>query len=283
VSKLRGNSEGDYGRLVSDISEVLEKARRTAARAVNSLLTATYWEVGRRIVEFEQGGKTRAAYGEQLLIRLGKDLTVKHGRGFSRQGVQKMRAFYLGWEICPTVSGKLEARVKCSTASGKIIRKKQQTLSAESDHPFMLTPTSLRVVPMDVFPLSWSHYVRLMAVEKPQARTFYETEAIRGGWSVRQLTRQIDTQFYERAVKSKRPQALLARGHVPLRSDAVLVAEEIRDPYLLEFLNLKDEYGENDLEEALIRHLEGFSWKWGRDSLLSPGKSESVWGLVVSY
>lgn len=108
----------------------------------------------------------------------------------------------------------------------------------------------------ECIPLSWSHYVSLMAVEKPQARAFYETEAIRGGWSVRQLDRQIGTQFYERAVRSKHPQALLARGRTPQIADALSAEEEIRDPYLLEFLNLKDEYSENDLEEALIRHME---------------------------
>ena len=88
---------GDYDRLISGISELLETARRASARAVNAVLTATYWEIGRRIVEFEQSGKPRAGYGEELLARLSKDLTAKHGRGFSRQGLQKMRAFYLGW------------------------------------------------------------------------------------------------------------------------------------------------------------------------------------------
>lgn len=88
-------SSSHYGRLVSDISGLLEQARHSAARSVNAVLTATYWEIGRRIVEHEQGGKHRAGYGEELLARLSKDLTTKHGRGFSRQGLQKMRAFYL--------------------------------------------------------------------------------------------------------------------------------------------------------------------------------------------
>lgn len=113
------------------------------------------------------------------------------------------------------------------------------------------------------FTLSWSQYVRLMSVENPQARAFYESEAIRGGWSVRQLDRQISTQFYERAVRSRSPQVLLARGQKPLPQDALPVEEEVRDPYLLEFLNLKDEYSETDLEEALIRHLEWFLLEMG--------------------
>jgi predicted nuclease of restriction endonuclease-like (RecB) superfamily len=102
-----------------------------------------------------------------------------------------------------------------------------------------------------------------MAVETLRARAFYEAEAVRGGWSVRQLDRPIGTQCYERAVRSKRPQALLVRGHMPQIADVPSVEEEIRDPYLLEFLNLKDEYSESDLEEALIRHLEWFLLEMG--------------------
>jgi hypothetical protein len=92
----------DYVRLVTDISVLLEGARRTAARAVNSVLTATYWEIGRRIVEHEQGGKERAEYGEVLMERLAQDLLARQGRGFSKQGLYKMRAFYQGWEIIQT-------------------------------------------------------------------------------------------------------------------------------------------------------------------------------------
>lgn len=102
-----------------------------------------------------------------------------------------------------------------------------------------------------------------MSVEKPHARAFYESEAIRGGWSVRQLARQIGTQFFERTAHSKQPAAMLARGQKPKPEDAVTVEEEVRDPYLLEFLNLKDQYSESDLEDALIQHLETFLLELG--------------------
>ena len=102
-----------------------------------------------------------------------------------------------------------------------------------------------------------------MSVEKPHARAFYEAEAIRGGWSVRQLDRQISTQFFERTSHSKQQAAMLARGQKPKPEDAVSVQDEIRDPYLLEFLDLKDEYSESELEEALIRHLEWFLLELG--------------------
>ncbi len=89
----------DYSALISDISGLLEQARRTAARSINSILTVAYWEIGRRIVEYEQEGKAHSEYGEKLLDRLSSDLTSKHGRGFSRSNVALMRAFYLAWEI----------------------------------------------------------------------------------------------------------------------------------------------------------------------------------------
>ena len=113
------------------------------------------------------------------------------------------------------------------------------------------------------FRFSWSHYVRLMSVTTARAQAFYEAEAIRGGWSVRQLDRQINTQFYERSSHSKRQAAMLAKGQIAKPEDAMTVEDEVRDPYLLEFLNLKDEYSESELEEALIRHLEWFLLELG--------------------
>jgi hypothetical protein len=102
-------ASGDYGGLVGNIGELLETARRTSARAVNALMTATYWEIGRRIVEFEQGGEKRAEYGKEMLRQLAHDLSAIHGKGFSRQNLQNMRVFYLSFlplKICQTASGK---------------------------------------------------------------------------------------------------------------------------------------------------------------------------------
>jgi predicted nuclease of restriction endonuclease-like (RecB) superfamily len=107
-----------------------------------------------------------------------------------------------------------------------------------------------------VFPLPWSHYVRLLAVKNPSARTFYEAEALRGGWTHRQLDRQIQSQFYERTLLSKNKAGLLAKGQVAESADAVSADDAIKDPFILEFLNLKDEYSELELEEALIKQLE---------------------------
>ena len=211
------------------------------------MLAASYWEIGRRIVEFEQRGEARAIYGKELLVRLGYDLSKSYGRGFAWRNLYQMRTFYLGWEILQTPSAKFEFRVKISAES--LIR---QTPSGQSG-----------LMPVEAFPLSWSQYVRLMSVKHPEARAFYEVEAIRGGWSVRQLDRQISTQFFERVLRSKQPEALIARGRTTRELDSEPAAAEIRDPYLLEFLDLKDEYGEGDLEDALIRNLERFLLELG--------------------
>src|SRR5262249_45921643 len=104
---------------------------------------------------------------------------------------------------------------------------------------------------------------RLMAVENPSARAFYEAEALRGGWSVRQLDRQAGSLFYERTALSRNKAGMLTKGQQPRPEDALAADEEICAPYVLEFLNLKDEYSETELEEALIRHLETFLLELG--------------------
>ena len=221
-AKMIDRPEPEYGGLLTGISKLLDRARRMSARTVNNILTATYWEIGRRIVEYEQGGKSRAEYGEEVLPRLAHDLTAKHGRGFSRTNLQQMRLFYAAWEIRQTPSGKFEAWARLPsdvgggneilpTLSGKLASAPARM--PEIAHT-LSTQLASPLIPV-VFPLSWSHYVRLMSVEKPHARAFYEAEAIRGGWSVRQLDRQIGTQFFERTSHSKQQAAMLARGQRP--------------------------------------------------------------------
>ena len=116
------------------------------------------------------------------------------------------------------------------------------------------------------FPLPWSHYVLLVRrTRSPEARSFYQTEALRGGWSVRQLDRQIASRFYERTALSRNKAAMLTRGARPQLEDREDADGEIRDPLVLEFLGLRDEYSEDDLEEALVRHLESFLLELGSD------------------
>jgi len=265
-----------YAKLLGGVVDLLEQARRAAARSVNAVMTATYWEIGRRIVEFEQRGEAKAGYGEKLLARIAGDLTARLGRGFGVDNPQRMRLFYRAWppeQIYATLSRKSplgailqRTSANSQTASAESARKRQTvpdelcaTKSATSSRKFDLADTAR------AFPLAWSHYVRLLSVEKPEARAFYETEALRGGWSVGQLDRQIATRFYERTALSRDKAAMLTKGAKPKPGDRLSAEEEIKDPFVLEFLGLKDEYCESALEEALIRHLEHFLLELGND------------------
>ncbi len=253
-------SASNYEGLVADLSRLLEDARRVSARAVNTVMTATYWEFGRRIVEFEQGGEKRAGYGEELIKRLADDLGRRFGRGFSYPNLSKFRQFYLAYPD----------KAILSTASRESPAAILSTLSIESSEtgsnrgqPGGASARSQQLA--TAFPLPWSHYVRLLSVKNDAARRFYETEALRGGWSVRQLDRQIATVFYERTALSRDKTAMLTKGVKPRPEDRVSAEEEVKDPLVLEFLNLKDEYSESDLEEALLRHLEKFLLELGGD------------------
>jgi len=263
----------EYGGLIGGIAELLEAARRTAARTVNALMTATYWEIGRRIVEFEQGGEKRAEYGEALLERLAQDLNAKFGRGFRRSNLFQIRAFYLAYrEIVQTPSGQFTADEKVQTLSGQLSDAGRpltilSTASIELRRQKSQTPfgqLAVRNLPAR-FPLPWSHYVRLLSVKGALAREFYHAEALRGGWSVRQLDRQIASQFYERTAASRNKSAMLRKGAAARAGDSISADQEVRDPLVLEFLGLKDEYSETDLEEALLRHLENFLLELGGD------------------
>jgi predicted nuclease of restriction endonuclease-like (RecB) superfamily len=261
MSPAKVNKTGGYGDLVKGMVALLGDARRQTARSVNAILTATYWEMGRRIVEFEQEGAERATYGEELLKRLAEDLTSRFGRGFSRRNLQQMRLFYQAYpqeKIWQTLSAKFHGSPQiCQTPSAK----SGEVITADPRQP----PMELAEL-ASAFPLSWSHYVLLITrTHLDDARRFYETEALRGGWSVRQLERQINSQFYERTALSRNKAAMLQRGAKSKAEDRVSPEEEIKDPYVLEFLGLKDEYSETDLEEGLIRHLESFLLELGGD------------------
>ena len=238
----------NYTQVHADIIKILEAARYTAVRNVNSIMTASYWEVGRRIVENEQEGEERAVYGEALILRLAKDLTAQFGRGFSRRNLEQMRLFYLSWPITQTVSALL------------VKDNKEQIEAINPD----VSISNLEIIKSH-FLLPWSSYVRLLSVKNPIARKFYETEALRCGWSVRQLDRQINTQFYERTGLSKNKIAMLKQGEQSDQNDVMTPEEVIRDPFILEFLNLKDQYSESDLEEALIQNLADFLLELGDD------------------
>lgn len=247
-----------YAALLGGISSLLKSARHATVRVTNSLMTATYWEIGRRIVKFEQGGRQRAGYGEELLARLATDLTRRLGRGFGVDNLENMRRFYLALpetKISETVSRKLLAAPVHATDSPSA-----PVISETVSRNFTLEQLAATL------PLPWSHYVLLTRhARSAEAFDFYHAEALRGGWSVRQLDRQISSLFYERTALSRNKAAVLGRGAQSQPGDALTVEEAVRDPLVLEFLGLRDEYSETDLEDALIRHLETFLIELGGD------------------
>jgi predicted nuclease of restriction endonuclease-like (RecB) superfamily len=239
---------GMYDIVLDEIVDLIELGRRRAARMVNATMTAIYWSIGRRIVVEEQRGARRAEYGEELIAQLSRRLTARFGRGFGPVNLSQMRTFYLTYrEILQTAS---EESGRGGDGSPIL-----QTASEKFD----LASVAARLL------LPWSHYVKLLSVKTDLARRFYEAEAVRGGWTVRQLDRQIQSQFYERTLMSRNKRAMLAGGEVRRPEDAVTPEDEIKDPFVLEFLGLKDEYSESDLEEALVRDLESFLIELGGD------------------
>ena len=211
-------------------AKVVRNARSAAARSVNLAMVYAYFEVGRIVVEEEQASAARAEYGGQVLTLVSERLTAEFGRGFSRTNVAQMRQFYRVYahdEIVQTVSEQFGSKPPSKTTGRK-------------------------------FFLSWSHYLRLMRIEDAGKRHFYEIEATRGSWSVRELQRQLDSNLYERLALSRDKDGVrrLAVGGQIVE----VPADAIKDPYVLEFLELKEEtrYSESDLETRIINHLQEF-------------------------
>lgn len=251
ISKVR-----NYNSLLGRIAKILVEARTKIVREINKVQVLAYWEIGREIVEFEQRGKVRAEYGGKVLTRLSMDLTQKFGRGFSVDNLELMRRFYLTYpdrfQISETVSRKSREMgillKKSETSSRKSIKsQKPQTLSVKFE-----------------LMLSWSHYCELLKVEEPLARSFYEQEAIQNNWSVRELKRQINSMLFERLAYSKDTKDVMKmskKGQIIEKPE-----DTIKDPYVLEFLNLKEEasYTESQLEQAIIDKLQYFLLEMGK-------------------
>lgn len=251
-------STARYDELLGDIIGVVDHARSAAARGVNTVMTTSYWLIGRRIVEEDQRGEHRADYGAGLLDRLSADLTASRGRGFSSRNLLQMRQFYLTWPL-EQISQTLSAESSAPQVP--------QTVSAESGAVAAARPAPPVGDPFwaRMFPLPWSAYVRLLGVRDDHARAFYEAEALRNGWTVRQLDRQVNAMFYERTALSKDRAAMLLHGAEQVPADEVNARAAIRDPFVLEFLDLKDQYSETDLEDALISNLADFLLELGDD------------------
>jgi hypothetical protein len=209
-----------YPSLLRTLVTLLDEARRASARTVNVIMTATYWQVGRHFVEFEQADERRAGYGEQLLDKLSGDLNKRFGRGFSVDHLELMRLFYNTYPLAQILVSRRLLPAPSSDISESPIRKSSAALIPANSESVIRKFTIMEW--SQAFPLSWTHCVHLLRRSRsPEARAFYETEALRGGWSVRQLDRQMSTLFYERTALSRNKAAMLRKGARPRPSDRV--------------------------------------------------------------
>jgi predicted nuclease of restriction endonuclease-like (RecB) superfamily len=234
--------------LFGRVATILEHARSNVIRAVNSNMVIAYWLIGSEIVQALQGGEDRAEYGKQVLQQLSQKLVAHYGKGFSVTTLRYFRAFYLAYadrsiEIQHPVGAEFETPAQSTL--------KQRPLGAESSNAF--NPQ-----------LSWSHYRVLMRVKNLDARSFYEREAIEGGWDKRTLERQTSTQYYERCLNSQQPNQLIAEGR-QLQKTASSASDILKNPYVLEFLGYPNfaELRESDIERAIIAHLQRFLLELG--------------------
>ena len=254
--------------LYLSIRQVLEQARAGAYRAVNFTMVQAYWQVGYLIVEHEQGGRKRAEYGEALLEELSRRLTREFGRGFDVRNLRYMRQFYQVFPARHTPRQEPARGTKRNALRSQLgatnIRNAARSESSKSEAGFRHTTLDESVRPGLRSELSWTHYRLLLRVEKRQAREWYMQEAVDQNWSSRQLDRQISVLYYERLLAS--------RDRRPVRREAgrnlAAVAPEgfIRDPYVLEFLDLKDypSLRESTVEQAIIDNLQAFLLELGR-------------------
>ncbi|WP_245224513.1 DUF1016 N-terminal domain-containing protein [Pedobacter ginsenosidimutans] len=169
--------------LYTKVIELLNQARQNVAQTINNTMATAYFEIGRMIVEEEQQGKEKAEYGKRVLKELSEKLVVEFGKGFSETNLRQIRNFYLLYSIQQTVSAEFKNEEIAGTAPRKSIN--QQTLSAQ-------------------FKLTWSHYLKLMRITDVNERNFYEIEAIKNNWSLRELQRQYDSALYTRLALSKK-------------------------------------------------------------------------------
>ena len=216
------------------VSDVLTQARKKAKTAVKLSMVYAYFEIGRMIVEEEQQGKNRAAYGQQLLKELSAHLTKTCGKGFSVGNLKNIRQFY---------------KVYSTDQIGETV------FSQFENFPAVCTGRK--------FFLSWSHYLKLMRIENVDERHFYEIESVKNDWSLRELQRQFDSALYQRLLLSTEKEnvkQLAKKGQIIEKS-----SDLVKDPYVLEFLGLEEKsgYSESDLETRIIDNLQTFLLELG--------------------
>ncbi|MDI7260427.1 MAG: PDDEXK nuclease domain-containing protein [Thermodesulfobacteriota bacterium] len=232
--------------LFEQIRSLVEQARGRAARAVNQTMTETYWQIGRLIVEEEQGGESRAVYGVRLIPELSRRLTLEYGKGFDESNLRNMRRFYLAFPQ------QIQDAVRAESPEMSIS-------SIPNEKSPISTANFLRSE------LSWTHYRLLLRVDNPVAREWYMREAAEAGWSSRALERQISSHYYERLLASQDREKVQAEARATSSEAALRPADTLKDPYVFEFLGLPSQsFLEKDLEKALLDNLQHFLLELGR-------------------
>ncbi|MFA5141238.1 MAG: PDDEXK nuclease domain-containing protein [Elusimicrobiota bacterium] len=240
-----------FSQLFGRVREIIESARATAARSVDTAQVVAYWLIGKEIVEEEQHGKRRAGYGQELLRSLSNDLTLLYGKGYSSANLCYFRQFFLEYpDLVRDCQIHHALRDKSSRPD---IQEICRASRGESLDPGRLHPD-----------LSWTHYRTLLRVQERQKRAFYEVESIGNSWTARELERQINSLLYERLAKSKDKAGLLK---LALRGQEVQKpADVFKDPFVIEFLGSREPHGlaESDLEKALVDNLQRFLLELGK-------------------
>ena len=242
---------GNEDKLFEHISSLIEESRRHIAKAVNTAMVYTYYGIGQYIVEFEQNGDYRAAYGKGVLNRLSTKLTGLFGKGWSVDTLENCRKFFQVYSISSDDQTKSET---LSRKSGNHSHEISETPSRNSDNRLSFT-------------LSWSHYLILMRIDNPDARSFYEIECAQQQWSVRQLSRQVGSSLYERLALSRDKNEVMR-----LATEGQTIekpSDIIKNPLTLEFLGLKPDvsYSESKLENAIISKMQQFLLELGKGFL----------------
>ena len=255
MDEITNNTGTDH--LADIIASLIEESRKHVVAQINTAMVRTYYEIGRIIVENEQGGDSRATYGKSMLKELSGRLNKRFGKGFSVDNLENMRRFYRTYSDrnSETLSRISEMGIS-ETVSRISVEKISETVSRISENA--------SIAPFDAFSLSWSHYLFLMRIDNPEERSFYEREATEERWSLRELKRQFDSALYERLALSKDKQAV---SEMSRKGIVVAKPEDIvKDPYILEFLGLPEEskYSESTLEQRIIDKLQIFLMELGK-------------------
>lgn len=236
-------------RLFDRVAKILDATRIRVSQTANTEMVSAYWLIGREIIEVEQGGQTRAGYGEAVVKRLSARLTERYGRGYSYPSVKRMKQFYLTYRQGSALSEPRSAITKKGSAPLSLSKGTQ------------IASSTLWYFPVN---LRWTHYIILIRVKDEAARAFYEIEAAREGWTTRVLERQIASMLYERLAKSRDKEAVLALAREG--QQVTTPASILKDPFVLEFLDLDERahWHERDLEQAIIDRLESFLLEFGK-------------------